>query len=360
MEPIWCLGLMSGTSLDGVDAAWLRTDGNTISDIGGGVMHPYPPTLRDKIRQILGKKDMNSEVKAVERELTLFHAQVVKEAQQIQPVDLVGFHGQTIFHAPPITRQIGDGGLLAREIGIDVIYDFRTTDVARGGQGAPLVPIFHQAMVESETPVAVVNVGGVANITWIQKGQPLIACDTGPGGALLDDWVLQKLGQSYDKDGQLAAQGAVSEEIIEGWLMSPYFKKPPPKSLDRDEFLSFIADIDGLSPADGAATLVELTARCIVHALTQMPAMPKKMYVAGGGRRNQHLMQRLRVLAPCPVECVEVLNWDGDLLEAHAFAYLAARVKAGLPTSFPTTTGVSQPVSGGRQALPHDVNKLFY
>jgi anhydro-N-acetylmuramic acid kinase len=352
MEPIWCLGLMSGTSLDGVDAASLRTDGHTISEVGGGALHPYPPILRDKIRHSLGQKDMNPDIEAVERELTLFHAQVVKKAQQIQSFDLIGFHGQTLFHAPPITRQIGDGNLLAQEVGVDVIYDFRTTDVVKGGQGAPLVPIFHQAMVEeSETPVAIVNVGGVANITWIQKGQPLIACDTGPGGALLDDWVLQKVGQPYDKDGELARQGVVNEEFVQRWLLSPYFKQSPPKSLDRDHFFSFRTDIEGLSPADGAATLVELTGRCIVHALTQMPAIPKQIYVAGGGRRNQHLMHRLKALAPCSVESVEALNWDGDLLEAHAFAYLAARVKAGLPTSFPTTTGVSQPVSGGRLAL---------
>lgn len=355
MEPIWALGLMSGTSLDGVDAAWLRTDGQKIEEVGGGIMIPYPSSLREKIRLILGQKEMTAEVKGVEQELTLFHAEVVKQVmKQIETqhsFELIGFHGQTIFHAPPETRQIGDGKLLAREVGVDVVYDFRTADVAHGGQGAPLVPIFHQAMVEEEIPVVIVNVGGVANMTWIQKGQPLIACDTGPGGALLDDWVLQRTGEPYDKDGRLGAQGVVDEICVEQWLTHPYFAKPAPKSLDRNDFSTLLKDIEGLSPADGAATLVELTARSIVHALTQMPAKPQKMYVTGGGRRNKHLMQRLATLAPCSVEPVEALKWDGDLLEAYAFAYLAARVKAGLPTSFPTTTGVAYPLSGGQQAF---------
>ncbi len=350
MEPIWSLGLMSGTSLDGVDAAWLLTDGQKIMEVGGGITVPYPELLREKMRTILGQKDMTSEVQAVEHELTLFHGEVVKQAQGFQAVGLIGFHGHTIFHAPPETRQIGNGELLARDVGVEVIYDFRSEDVAHGGQGAPLVPIFHQAMVEEEYPVVIVNIGGVANITWIQKGQPLIACDTGPGGALLDDWVLKKTGQLYDTDGQLAAQGKVDEGIVKRWLTHPYFAKSAPKSLDRNDFATCLKDIEGLSVGDGAATLVELTPRAMMVALGQMPTKPHKIYVAGGGRRNQYLMHRLVQLAPCPVEPVEALNWNGDLLEAYAFAYLAARVKAGLPTSFPTTTGVTHPVSGGKRA----------
>lgn len=351
MEPIWSLGLMSGTSLDGVDAAWLLTDGQRIQEVGKGITVPYPDHLRERMRAILGQRDLSEEVQTVEREMTLFHGEVVRQAQAIQAIDLIGFHGHTIFHSPPETRQIGDGELLAQDVGVEVIYDFRAADVANGGQGAPLVPIFHQAMVEEEYPVVVANIGGVANITWIQKGQPLIACDTGPGGALLDDWVLQKSGQPYDTDGLLAAQGNVAEEIVERWLAHPYFAKPAPKSLDRNDFAAHIHDIETLSLADGAATLVELTTRAIMKTLDQLPLKPHKIYVAGGGRRNQHLMQRLARLAPCPVEAVEALHWDGDLLEAHAFAYLARRVKVGLPTSFPTTTGVAHPVSGGKRSV---------
>ncbi len=354
MEAIWSLGLMSGTSLDGVDAAWLRTDGEIIEEVGEGITLPYPPFLREKIRSILGQNDITPEIENIERELTLFHAQAVNRArEQITnqySLDLIGFHGQTLLHAPPRTRQIGDGKLLARKTGIDVIYDFRTVDVAQGGQGAPLVPIFHQAIINESAPVAVVNIGGVANITWIQEGHPPIACDTGPGGALLDDWALRHTGKPYDKDGQLAAQGKVDEAHIAHWLRHPYFAKPAPKSLDRNDFLNFLKDVEKLSPKDGAATLTELTARSILHFLAQMPIKPQKIYVTGGGRCNKHLMKRLSVLSPCPVEAIEVLKWDGDFLEAYAFAYLAARVKAGLPTSFPTTTGVPCPVSGGQWA----------
>lgn len=350
MEPLWSLGLMSGTSLDGVDAAWLLTDGQEIMEIGRGMTVPYPDVLREKIRAILGQRDLTEEVQAVAHELTLFHGEVVRQVQAIQAMDLIGFHGHTIFHSPPITRQIGNGELLAREVGAEVIYDFRSEDVANGGQGAPLVPIFHQAMVEEEYPVVVANIGGVANITWIQKGQPLIACDTGPGGALLDDWILQKTGQRYDTDGLLAAQGKVAKDIVERWLTHPYFAKSAPKSLDRNDFATHLKDMEGLSLEDGAATLVELTVRALINTLDQMPEKPHKIYIAGGGRRNQHFMHRLACLAPCSVDSVEALHWDGDLLEAYAFAYLAVRVKVGLPTSFPTTTGVAHPVSGGCQA----------
>jgi anhydro-N-acetylmuramic acid kinase len=205
-------------------------------------------------------------------------------------------------------------------------------------------------MISGESPEAILNVGGVANVTWIHTGQPLIACDPGPGVALLDDWVLRKTGQPFDKEGHLSAQGRADENIVQQWMMHPYFRKAAPKSLDRSDFVTLVKDIEGLSPKDGAATLVEFTARCIVHALTQMPTKPEKLYVTGGGRHNKQLMKRLESLAPCPVDTVEALKWDGDLLEAYAFAYLAVRVKAGLPTSFPTTTGVAHPVSGGKIA----------
>lgn len=352
MEPIWSLGLMSGTSLDGVDAAWLRTDGHAIQEVGQGFMVPYPAGLREKIRLALGHKSITAEIRDIERRMTLFHAEVVKQALKRTSArhsfKVIGFHGQTLFHAPPVTWQIGDGRLLFQKVGIEVVYDFRTADVAHGGQGAPLVPVFHQAMVKEGAPVAVINVGGVANMTWICKGQPLIACDTGPGGALLDDWVRQRAGQLYDQDGRLGAQGTVNETILTHWLAHPYFARAAPKSLDRNDFAAFLKDMEGLSLTDGAATLTELTARSIAQAVNQMPEKPHNIYVTGGGRRNKRLMRRLAELAPCRVGPVEDLGWNGDWLEAHAFAYLAVRVKAGLPTSFPATTGVTRPVSGGR------------
>lgn len=351
MEPIWSLGFMSGTSLDGVDAAWLRTDGETILEIGGGMTVPYPDDLRERIRSVLGQKGMTQDIKAIEKDLTLFHADVARQVLEQHPIDIIGFHGQTIFHCPPITHQLGDGELLSEETKKEVIYDFRSEDVANGGQGAPLVPIFHQAMLQDDGPIVVVNIGGVANITWIKSGHPLIACDTGPGGAILDDWVKQKTGASYDQDGQLGANGTPVAEILTSWMGHPYFAKPAPKSLDRNDFATRVKDMEGLSLADGAATLVEFTAKAIIRSLDHVPEHPSKIYVAGGGRWNKHLMNRLSDLSPCPVETVEVLNWNGDLLEAYAFAYLAARVRAGLPISFPTTTGVRHPTIGGKKVL---------
>lgn len=356
MEPVWALGLMSGTSLDGVDVAWLRTDGHKIFETGKGIVVPYTTQLREKIRSILGQKMKTPEIEDVERDLTLFHVDVVKQAlsniKAKHSIDVIGFHGHTIYHAPPVTWQIGDGRRLAQDTGIDVIYDFRGMDVAHGGQGAPLAPIFHQAIAKGEQPEAILNVGGVGNLTWIHQGHPLIAFDTGPGGALLDDWVLQNADLPYDKHGQLSAQGKFNELIIQKWMMHPYFSLSAPKSLDRNDFANCLKDLEGCSIIDGAATLVEFSARSIVHGLSQMPIPPQKLYVTGGGRHNKHLMHRLTTLAPCSVNTIEALDWDGDLLEAYLIAYLAARVKAGLPTSYPTTTGVKEPVSGGKSAFP--------
>lgn len=355
MEPVWALGLMSGTSLDGVDAACLRTDGKMILERGRGMTVPYPPDLQARTRFFLGQRVPTPEIAELERDLTLFHADVVRQMQEVHPFGLIGFHGHTLFHAPfdapPKTWQIGDGALLAGEVGIEVISDFRSADVANGGQGAPLVPIFHQAMVQGtiEIPIIIVNIGGVANITWIAKGEPLMACDTGPGGALVDDWVFQKMGMAFDENGSLASQGQVDETLISQWLTHSYFAREAPKSLDRNDFAGILKDVEGLTPADGAATLLELTARTIVGAMSQMQKKAQHLYVTGGGRHNAHLLSRLTRLASCPVDDIYKLGWDGDLLEAHAFAYLAARVKAGLPTSFPTTTGVRTPTVGGRR-----------
>lgn len=351
MEPLWALGLMSGTSLDGVDAAWLLTDGEKIWEKGQGMTVPYPAVFRENLRHVLGQTEPTKETQELERALTLFHADVVKQAQKNHSFDLIGFHGQTVYHAPPHTWQLGDGKLLAQEVGIEVVYDFRSQDVAQGGQGAPLVPIFHQAMINRNDPVVIVNIGGVANLTWIHKGSPLIACDTGPGGALLDDWLLRKTGQSYDFEGQLAGQGIIDETIVYRWLRHPYFAQPAPKSLDRNDFLPVLDDVAFLSPADGAATLADLTVRAIVQTLPQMPAKPNALYVTGGGRHNRYLMQHLSLLAPCPVDPIEALQWNGDWVEAYAFAYLAARVKRRLPTSFPTTTGVKYPTCGGKHTM---------
>jgi anhydro-N-acetylmuramic acid kinase len=354
------IGLMSGTSLDGVDAAYIETDGQGFARPGGFVTIPYEPALREQIRACFGMRDKAS-AKAASQALTLEHARAVRALLQkidknASDVDIVGFHGQTIFHAPDerLTVQIGEGGWLARELGIDVIDDFRTSDVLAGGQGAPLAPLYHRARAQTdnlETPLAILNIGGVANVTWIGPGEEdILAFDTGPGNALIDDWVRLRTGALFDEDGKLAAQGKVDEEFLMEWRAHPYFKKSPPKSLDRDEWdiaaLGRLArSMGGISTEDGAATLLAFTAESIIAAKKFLPAPSKAWYVCGGGRRNKALMQALQ--ARIPARPVEVLGWDGDATEAECFAYLAVRSMKGLPLSLPQTTGVQWPQPGG-------------
>ncbi|HVI91285.1 MAG TPA: anhydro-N-acetylmuramic acid kinase [Dongiaceae bacterium] len=351
---IWAIGLMSGTSCDGVDAALIRSDGHRITAFGPALTLPYDDAFRAEIRRCLGGKESIAEV---ERELTERHAAAVQmllrsAGRSAQEIGLVGFHGQTILHEPDKRRtwQIGDGALLARRTGIDVINDFRSADVAAGGQGAPLAPILHHALAgDLERPLAVLNLGGVGNVTWIGDGADqvdLIAFDTGPANALIDDWALRHTGKAVDHGGALAQAGQVDRERLAAWLAHPYFSLPVPKSLDRDAFQAFMPE--GLSPADGAATLTAFTAATVAEALRWLPQPPKRWLVTGGGRHNPVLMVGLRDYLKASVEPVEAVGWDGDALEAQAFAFMAIRAKAGLPISFPGTTGVKQPLTGGK------------
>jgi anhydro-N-acetylmuramic acid kinase len=344
------IGLMSGTSMDGIDAAFVVTDGRAHVQAGPSLTVAYPEALRARIRSVLGGKGAVAEV---ERELTLAHADAVRALRQrdgIDAVDLIGFHGHTVLHRPEQrqTWQIGDGALLAERTGADVVCDFRTADVAAGGQGAPFVPVYHAALAAGlERPLAVLNIGGVANVTWIGPGEDeLLAFDTGPGNALIDDWVLAHTGQPIDRDGALAAQGSVDQGFVARFCAHPFFARRPPKSLDRDDFAALRPD--GLSAADGAATLAAVTAATVALALTHFPAPPKRWLVTGGGRHNPVLMAELRRRLGSPVDPVEAEGWDGDALEAQAFAYLAVRSAEGLPLSFPGTTGAPQPIVGGR------------
>jgi anhydro-N-acetylmuramic acid kinase len=271
-----------------------------------------------------------------------------------EAVGVVGFHGQTVLHEPEKGRtwQIGDGALLARLTGIDTVSDFRRADVAAGGQGAPFVPLFHQALVASHRPalprpVGVLNIGGVANVTWVGEGdEALVAFDTGPGNALIDDWMLRHTSRPVDEDGRLAASGRVHERVLERLLDNSYFYMPAPKSLDRDAF--DVAPLAELSAADGAATLVAFTAAAIALARDILPEAPQRWLVAGGGRHNPVLMEALASRLGVSVAPVGSVGWNGDALEAQAFAYLAVRSLAGLPLSLPTTTGVARPMTGGR------------
>ncbi len=362
------IGLMSGTSLDGVDVALIRTDGERVAGFGPSGYRPYAESERAVLRQALAVATALSERTArpgvladAEQVVTRAHAEAVgaflrDNGLAAREIDIVGFHGQTVLHRPQrrLTVQIGGAAALAKTIGIPVMHDFRAADVAAGGQGAPLVPVYHRALarsLEREGPVVLVNIGGVANITYIDGAETLIACDTGPGNALLDDFMARVAGRPFDNEGRLAAQGKADEAWLSAALDHPFFAKPPPKSLDRNDFAAFAPQ--GLSPADGAATLTAFTAASIAAVAPLLPAMPRSWIVVGGGARNPTLLRMLRTrLSPASVETGDDHGWSSDAIEAQAFGYLAVRALKGLPLSYPATTGVPEPMPGGVLARP--------
>jgi anhydro-N-acetylmuramic acid kinase len=342
------IGLMSGTSFDGIDVAMIETDGRELVSPGPALTLSYPREFRERLRSVLGGE---GPVGAVEEELTLLHVEAVEHFLREQPrpvVDVVGFHGHTILHCPAERRtwQIGDGALLARQLGLDVVAGFRSADIAAGGEGAPLAPLYHAALAAAlPKPIAVLNIGGVANVTWIGGPEEILAFDTGPGNALIDDWVYRHTGAAADLDGALARAGAVSAAHVENFLARPFFERGPPKSLDRDDFQEALPS--GLSLEDGAATLTEMTATAVAAATRHFPAPARHWLVTGGGRHNPALMEAIGRRVRVPAKPVEAVGWHGDALEAQAFAYLAVRSVLGLPLSLPSTTGVLQPCCGG-------------
>ena len=347
---------MSGTSLDGIDVAALATDGRRHVVAGPALTVPYPGAFRERLRGVLGGEAARAAIGAVEAELTRLHAAAVARFRAQHPevaIDLIGFHGHTILHRPAEHRtwQIGDGALLARLVGVDVVADFRSADIAAGGEGAPLAPLYHAALAaDLAKPVAILNLGGVGNVTWIGDGEDnILAFDTGPGNALIDDWVRRHTGRAADIDGALARAGQASISLVARFVAHPFFAREPPKSLDRDEFHGAIPD--DLALADGAATLTEITAAAVAAALRHFPAPPREWLVCGGGRRNPALMAALARHLRAPVRPVEAVGWGGDALEAQAFAYLAVRSVMGLPLSLPATTGAHHPTLGGRLFL---------
>ena len=357
------IGLMSGTSLDGVDAAWVETDGERVSRLGPSLTLPYAPELRRDLRALLdAAPDLDAEdpwLGQVVRRLTERHAEAVMkvraEAQKLlgEDTELLGFHGQTILHRPAEGRtwQVGDPALLARMTGISVAFDFRSADVAAGGQGAPLVPIAHAALAAGlPKPLAILNLGGVGNVTYLGADGGLMAFDTGPANGPLDDWARKSINMGYDKDGRLASAGTADGAVLSRLMQHPYLAAPPPKSLDRLDFCQAFRDsgADMLSPQDGAATLVAFAAVCCAIAARHFPEPPLQWLVTGGGRRNPAVMKALSAVLSEPVRGVEVAGWNGDALEAQCFAVLAALVTRGLPLSYPSTTGVATPMRGGQ------------
>jgi len=355
------VGLMSGTSMDGIDAALIETDGETVVGHGPSITLPYDDAMRARLRAMLGRTALDDEDgRRLSRDLALQHAQAVRtllQGAQVTP-DLIGFHGHTLWHDPlaRLTVQAGDAALLARELDIPVVADLRQADVAAGGQGAPLVPVYHAALAtELRRPLAVLNVGGVANVTWIGARGPgdLLAFDTGPGNGPLNDWASRHANQTHDIDGRLALAGTVDENRLIRLMDHPYFGRAAPKSLDRTEFDDHIAAIiEGLSPEDGAATLTAMIAAAVVQAECHFPRRPLRWLVTGGGRHNPALLDTLTRWLDAPVEPVESVGWNGDALEAEAFAFLAARYRRQLPITFPGTTGAPWPLVGGTLYRP--------
>lgn len=362
-DAVWALGMMSGTSLDGVDAALVLTDGQQVFDFGPAHFRPYSQAEVAVLRGGLGKwpGDNSGDVRAVAEVIEAAHADVVAKFQN---VDVVGFHGQTLAHAPQDhrTHQCGDGARLARETGLPVVWDFRSADLTAGGQGAPLAPFYHHALARQlglKQPLAMVNLGGVGNVTWIdpcitkpEDDGALLAFDTGPANAPINDVMAARFGQAFDKDGAVARSGIVASEVLEQFFQNPYFEQKPPKSLDRDSFAEIPELIADLSDADAVASLTQLAVSSVYAAQMYFPADPSRWLICGGGRQNKTLMTALTNSMAAPVDPIEAVGFDGDMLEAQAFGFLAVRVMRGLPTSAPMTTGCAQPVCGGQISQP--------
>jgi anhydro-N-acetylmuramic acid kinase len=362
---------MTGTVLDGnIDVAILRTDGESIESFGPYTLAPYPQSIRDTLEETLAQaRTWNFEgpdpaiFREAEEALTRAQSAAVKHlveqsGMQLSDIGIVGFHGQSVLHRAPqpgrlgATRQLGDGALMHKLLGVPVAYDFRSADVAAGGQGAPLAAIYHQALLRrigaTDGKTAVLNLGGVANITWWDCADTLIAFDAGPANAPINDFIKGLGLGEMDRNGVLAQKGEVDEPRLRELLKHPYLSAPYPKSLDRFDFLATMAE--GLGPADGAATLTAFTTSAVGKALDLLPVRPNRLIVCGGGRHNPTIMAMLNGRAHVDAVPAETVGWRGDAIEAECFAFLAVRVLRGLPISFPTTTGAPRPLQGGKLA----------
>ena len=350
-----CVGMISGTSADGIDIAAIETDGAQVFETGPAGTYPYRDETRVRIlalaaaRRVPDPADADTAARAIERDhRSAFDLWCADHGIDRDGIDLVGFHGQTVFHDAPrgVTVQLGDPARFAARAGRPVVGRFREADMAQGGEGAPIVPLYHAAIVRGlDLPVALLNIGGVSNASLV-AAEGVSASDIGPGNAPLDDWVNRHTGQGYDRDGAIAGAGTVDRSRVAKALEHPYFTRRGPRSLDRNDFTAAMAD--GLGLADGAAPLVEITAAAIARAAEAMAPPPRRWLVCGGGRRNPTLMAALARRLTAPVDPIETIGFDGDVIEAQAIAFLAVRSRLGLPLTVPTTTGCRTPTPGGR------------
>jgi anhydro-N-acetylmuramic acid kinase len=350
------IGAISGTSMDGIDVALIRSDGRARVETGPGATFPYPSNVGAALRDVIADPERAlGPLAELERAVTDAHVAAIEAFLEEFAIDrrsvaLVGLHGQTVLHRPRqrFTRQLGDGARAAAALGIDVVNDFRAADLAAGGEGAPLAPLYHAAICAGlERPLALVNWGGVGNVTYLGATGEIIAFDSGPANALIDDFVARRLGVGHDEGGALAAAGRVDEALVARFLRDPFFDRPPPKSLDRNHFHGLARALEDLSDADGAATLAAFTVEATAAAGRHFPKEASRWLVCGGGRRNRTLMGALAARLAARVDPIEAIGYDGDVVEAQCFAYLALRSRQGLPISLPTTTGAPRPLTGG-------------
>ncbi len=361
---ITSIGLMSGTSSDGIDASIIKSDGENEVYFVGNHFLPYGEKIKSKIRNLKEKINLildletnTLEIEGLEKEITLLHVKIInliikKFNLSKSEVDLIGFHGHTIFHSfkNKKTKQIGNGRLLSQLTSLDVVYNFRKNDIKNGGQGAPLVPIFHkllQLKLKLDTPLVFLNIGGIANLTYLNKDKLMTSFDSGLGNFLIDRIVQLKSNDKiqFDEDGKIAFSGSINKKVLDNYLSDPYYGFPPPKSLDVNDFTH--NPVKNLSLKDSVATLSELTSLTIVNALNFFDSKPREIILCGGGRKNKYIYERIKRLCNIRITNIDNYKINGDFIESQAFAFLAIRSFLKKPISFPGTTGVAEPTTGG-------------
>ena len=354
------IGLMSGTSQDGIDVGIIETDGKKIYEIGPSLFYPYQESFRKDLKRLIDvsiKAGKPTKDKTVGLQLSKLHIIAMQNLissigidNKFKYPDIIGFHGHTVIHSPNegFTQQIGDSSLISKKMNLPVVGDFRANDIVNGGEGAPLTPIFHKAIFNNISyPVAVINIGGIANITWINNlEENIIAFDLGPGNCLLDEWISIYTNEYYDRNGEISSTGKINEKWLTKAFNDKFFLQSYPKSLDRGYF-SFNG-LSDLNLEDGAATLASFTAKSIIYGVNQCPSAPRYIYLSGGGRKNKTIISILKQNLSSKIMMIDELNFDGDMLEANAFAYLAVRSLKKYPLTFPNTTGVNEPTLGGK------------